>query len=218
MQRFQTTVRLEVQHRTAVTSRQRHRTAHLRQGDLTAACGPLALLMGLIVLGVVTKTEARTLPWEAETVRLAKLWQGMQERFFAGSDLTDLLALLRFMEPRVRHRSVTGGMRRVLAFTQERLAENDLVVLGFGDKGAPGPRHWALAVGTETTVTASKSAFTSVLCLDAAEVAPTIIPFNARLELDSPRRGAGQLHYRGADGRSLLVTCSSAIALSTRAT
>ena len=126
-----------------------------------------------------------------------------------------MLTLLDTVERYVNRESQIGSMRRVLAFTLSRLAANDVVLLGFGE-AAIGTYHWTLAVGVESRVSGRKSRATGVLCMDSAEPAPMLASFNARLEIDSPRRGASKLNYRGADGRPSLVTCTSAIALSRR--
>lgn len=196
--------------------RQRHRSAHLRQGELTGACGNLAILMAMIVLGIATKPYVRRLRYAEEGDLLMPLWNKVQESFFSGADHDEMLGLLDTVERYVHHKAVTGSMRKVLAFALSRLAENDVVILGFGDEGTPGAYHWALAVGLLSKVAGQKNTATAVLCLDAAEAAPTLAPYNAVLDLDSPKRGAQQLHYRGADGRPLLMRITSAIALSPR--
>lgn len=197
------------------SSYRRNRSAHLRQGDLTSASGVLAILMALICLGIATKPYVRRLRMADEGDLLVPLWSKAQETYFSGADHDDMLGLLDTVELYVQSQSAKGSMRTVLAFTLARLAANDVVVLGFGDHGVPGPYHWALAVGTESRVAGVKRTATCVLCLDTLEAAPTLSRYNARLELDSPRRGARQIHYRGADG-PLLMTCTSAIALSRR--
>lgn len=194
----------------------RNRSAHLRQGELTSACGALTILMAMIVLGVATKPYVRRLRMTDEGDLLAPLWSKAQETFFSGADHDDMLALLDTVERYVHYQSVTGSMRKVLTFTLARLAENDVVALGFGVAGDPAPYHWALALGTESKVAGIKRIATGVICLDASEAAPTLSAYNARLDVTSPKRGARQLHYRGADGRPLLMTCTSAIALSRR--
>lgn len=198
------------------SSYRRNRSAHLRQGDLTSASGALAILMAMIVLGIATKPYVRRLRIADDGDLLAPLWSKAKETYFSGPDHDDMLALLDTVELYVHCQSVAGSMRQVLAFTLARLAENDVVVLGFGDEGVPGPYHWSLAVGTEARMAGIERTATSVLCLDTLEAAPTLSRYNARLELDSPKRGARQLHYRGADGRPLLMSCTSAIALSRR--
>lgn len=194
----------------------RNRSAHLRQGELTSACGTWTILMAMVTLGVATKSYVRRLHMTDEGDLLAPLWSKAQETFFSGANHDDMLMLLDTVARYVHRQSVTGSMRQVLAFTLARLGENDVVILGFGDDGVPDPYHWALAVGSEWKLAGVKKAATGVLCLDASEAAPMLAPYNARLELTSPKRGARQLHYRGADGRPLLMTCTSAIALSRR--
>ena len=196
-------------------SYRRSRSAHLRQGELSTS-GSFAILMATIVLGVATKAYVRRLRCVEEGDLLAPLWSKVQKTFFSGTDHEDMVALLDTIDRYVHRQSVNGSMRKVLAFTLARLAENDVVILGFGDEAVSGPYHYVLAVGIEFKVAEQKSITTGVLCLDATEAAPLLAPYNARLELDSPKRGARQLTYRGPDGRPLLMTCTSAIALSRR--
>ena len=196
--------------------RQRHRSAHLRQGELTGACGPLAILMAMIVMGIASKQYVRRLRCAEEGDLLMPLWSKVQDSFFSGADGDQMRELLDEVDRYVHRQCVTGSQRKVLAFTLARLAENDVVVLGFGDQGAPGPYHWSLAVGVLSKVAGQKSTATGVLCLDAAEAAPTLAPYNTVLDLDSPKRGARQLHYWNQEMRPLLVSCTSAIALSLR--
>ena len=196
--------------------RQRYRSAHLRQGELTGECGPLAILMAMITLGVAQRSHVRRLHYAEEGDPLTPLWSKVQESFFSRADQSEMLGLLDTVERYVHREAVTGSMRKVLAFALRRLAENGVVILGFGDESVTGAYHWVLAVGLSSKVTDQKSTATGVLCLDATEAAPTLAPYNAVLDLDSPKRGARQLYYRGPDGRSSLMTCTRAIALSRR--
>jgi len=215
MQTLQTCVHSGVVRHDPTNHWLRNRSAHLRKGDLTRSSGPLSVLMAMMSFGFASKAYVRDLPDAQEGDLLEPLWVRARDVFFAGAEPGQILTLLDAVERYVSRESKTGSMRKVLAFTLARLAANDLVLLGFGE-AAIGTYHWTLAVGVESEVSGRKREATGVLCLDAAEAAPMLAAFNARLELDSPKRGASKLSYRGADGRVLLVTCTSAIALSRR--
>ena len=200
---------------TSASWRRRSRSAHLHQGQLTGCCGGMSVLMSLIVLGVASRAHVRSLRVIAEGDRLEPTWRKVQENFFAGADDGDMVELLGTLHQYLRYRLVTGSMRQVLAFTLERLAKDEVVILGFNDEGAVGG-HWVLACGIELLVAGSTRTTTGVLCLDSAEDPPTLAPFNTRLELESPSRGARFLHYRRPNGSVRIVTCKAAIALSRR--
>jgi hypothetical protein len=197
------------------TWRQRGRSAHLRQGSLEGACGPYACFSALIVLGVASRAHVRCLRLIAEGDRLEQTWRRSQEFFFSGADDRDMVKLLGTLDQYVRHRLVTGSMRQVLAFTLQRLAKDDVVILGLNSESTYGG-HWVLAVGIELIVKGSTRTITGVLCLDSAEEAPVLTPFNTRLDLESPGRGARYLHYRLPTGAVQTITCKTAIALSRR--
>ena len=175
----------------------------------------MSVLMSLIVLGVASRAHIRSLRVIAEGDRLEPTWRKVQETFFRGADDGDLVELLDTLDQYLRHRLVTGSMRQVLTFALERLAKDEIVILGFNDEQAFGG-HWVLACGVELIVAGSTKTTTGVLCLDSAEEPPTIAPFNTRLELESPSRGARYLHYRRPDGGVRIVTCKTAIALARR--
>lgn len=193
--------------------RQRGRSAHLTQGALTGCCGGLAVLMSLVVLGVATRAHIRSLRLMAEGDRLEPTWQKVQELFFTGADEEEMLDLLSTLDRHLRYRLASGSMRKVLAFVLDRLAQGDVVITGLGDLRTYG--HWVLAIGVEQLVVGSARTTTGVLCLDPAEAAPQVAPFNTKLDLESPSRGARKLYYHRPGGMHL-VTCSSAIALSRR--
>jgi hypothetical protein len=192
--------------------RQRGRSAHLRQGSMDGACGPLAVFMSLVVLGVASRALVRSLRVLTND-RLDDTWIKSLDTFFLGTDDSEMVDLLKTLDRSIRHRAVTGSMRQVLDFTLLRLAKNEVVILGFTDAGSHGG-HWVLAIGIEQVVAGAKRTPTGILCLDSAEPAPLLAPFNSRLDLDSPGRGARYLHYRLPEGGIRSVTCKTAIALS----
>jgi hypothetical protein len=175
----------------------------------------MAVLMSMIVLGVASRAHVRSLRVIAEGDRLEPTWRKVQETFFSGADDQDMIELLGTLDQHIRYRPMTGSMRQVLAFTLERLAKDEVVILGVNDESQYGG-HWVLAVGIELIVLGSTRTTTGVLCLDSAEAPPMLAPFNTRLELESPNRGARYLHYRLPDGGVRTITCKTAIALAAR--
>ena len=73
--------------------------------------------------------------------------------------------------------------------------------------------HWVLAVGLEELVTEKSGQVICILCLDSSEPPPDMLRYNARLELQVPKKGATYVRYRGASGNSRSMTIDQSIAL-----
>ena len=193
--------------------RQRQHSPHLRQGSIDAAAGPLCTYMAMIVLGLASKDQVKSLRHGSD-YRFGKTWIKSLDTFFLGASADDLLELLAALDSYLIAEAAIGPTRVTLEFAQRRLARNELVILGLGQETRYG-EHWVLAVGTAAVLMHGKRSTTGLLCLDPAEPAPWVAQFNARLSLDSPRRGARYLHY-AVPNAIQSVNCSTAIALSLR--
>lgn len=200
---------------TGKTARQRGRSAQLGQGDVEGACGACTVLMALIVLGIASRSKLRSIGELEADDPLAGMWAQAQKTYFTGADEDEMRDLFKTLDRLVRYKETCGSKRRVLAFTLDRLEAGDVVVLGFSNKFGHGG-HWVLAVGTESMVVGTKRTTTGVFCLDPSTQAPTVAPYNTKLDLMSPRRGARCLHYRLPSGGLSTVTCDVAFALSVR--
>ena len=195
------------------TWRQRHRTPHLRQGDLDGSCGASVVLTALIILRLATWAEVRTLRILSPG-RLEETYSKCLETFFGGSSDADMFELLDTLRGTLRYRVTTGSMRRVRDFALARLRLDELVIVGINPWGTR-RGHWVLGVGAEIVSNAGSRAVIGILCLDPAEPSPLVAPFNGKLDLESPATGARHVHYRTA-GSIRNVTCKIAIALSLR--
>ena len=198
---------------TGATWRQRHRTPHLRQGDLDGSCGQACVFMSMILLRIARWSEIRTLRM-VSSGRYEDTHRQALETWFVGTTDEGLLGLLNTLRPRIRYRHVQGSMKIVRNFALERLAKDELVIMGINKWGSR-RGHWTLAIGTEIRRIGPSSDITGILCLDPVESSPTIGCFNAKIDLLSPALGARHVHYR-TEGHIRNVTCSSAISVALR--
>lgn len=192
------------------TWRQQEHTPHLRQGSLDAASAHLCMFMALMLLGLASKDEIRSLRHGTD-YRFGATWNRSLESFFSGANSTEVLDFLRTLKEQVAYHAASGSTMHTLDFARRGLNQNNLVILGLEREGQYGKR-WTLGIGTEWLMKGSQRDTTSILCLDPAEPAPSVAQFNARLRLNSPRRGSRQLHY-AVPGAIQSVSCDFAICL-----
>ena len=195
------------------TWRQRHRTPHLRQGDLDGSCGQACVFMSMILLRIARWSEIRTLRI-GSSGRYEDTQRRALETWFAGTTDEGLLDLLGTLKSRLRYRHAQGSMKVVRTFALQRLAKDELVIMGINTWGTR-RGHWTLAIGTEIRRIGPASDVTGILCLDPVECSPQIGCFNAKIDLLSPAAGARHVHYR-TDGHIRNVTCGSAVSVALR--
>ena len=192
------------------TWRQHEHTPHLRQGSVDAASAHLCMFMALTLLGIASKDDIRSLRHGTDYL-FGATWTRSLESFFTGANSAEVLDLLRTLKGQVAFHTASGSTMHTLDFARRGLNRNDLVILGLECEGRSGKR-WTLGVGTESLTKGSRSDTTSILCLDPGEAPPSVAQFNARLRLNSPRRGSRQLHY-AVPGAIQSVSCDFAICL-----
>ena len=190
----------------------RQRGPHLMQGDLDGASGVCALWSALITLSFVTRAQAKSFRHQISHGVLQRLWLSGLDTYFAGSDDDQMLALVQVVGKRLCHERSIGPMRAQVEFVLRCLRAGGVVMLKLEQRAAA-EDHWTLAVGWETLGVQGKERAIGILCLDSAEPGPSLLRFNCRLELDSPRFGATYVRYRRASGDACGMKIVSAIAL-----
>ena len=191
------------------------RGPHLMAGEWDGACGLYTRWTALIVLGVATRSDVLALPSSSKAV-LAEVWARGVETYFSGTDSDEIQSLLRGLERHVSYRSCDGAMRTQIDFVTDSLRRGEVVIVGLERLRGRGDGHWVLAVGMEELVSKTTSEVIGILCLDSGEPAPQLLRFNARLDLQVPKRGATYVRFHGVSGDARSMTIDSAISLERR--
>lgn len=191
--------------------RQESGVPFLAQGSIDASSGALSLLMALMVLGLASRDRVQSLGYGADRW-LDAAWRRTLEWYFTGGGPDDVEEVLGLIEGPIAWQSYRGSTRACIAFAATQVGSGIPVLLCLGRREAL-PGQWCVGVGTEHD--ASRAAARSLLCLDPSQSPPGLAPFNSRLSLDSPRRGAAELHY-AVPGRILTRPCHCAIAIARR--
>ncbi len=189
---------------------------HLRQGDMDGACGPYAVIMGLLALGLVDRDEVTGTHRLDGRKRYAKLWRCFSDAkdplLRRGTDLDELREALEQSFPSllqvVPAKSRGAGLFK---WAQLLIEENVPAIVGFDWQGGGG--HAALVVGYECD---HEGKTDSLLLLDPGAAPPRVTVYNATIR-NVGRRGTWPYEYM-ADGESHLVSLDSAIALRCRMT
>ena len=189
------------------------RGPHLMAGDLDGACGPLAVWSAAILLGIVTRPQVICRDFASAGDRFDAAWQKSLALWFDGADEDEAVALLATVAPFIDHHECSGAMRKQVDFVVDRLRRNEVVLAGL-ERRDERDGHWVLAVGLEELVTEKGGQVIGILCLDSSEPPPDLLRYNARLELQVPKKGATYVRYRGASGDSRSMTIDRSIALS----
>ena len=122
----------------------------LKQGSADGACGPYALLMALIMLGLIDYKDATNLWWIKRSSRFGKMITKMKEHetlFQDGTDLNQLKELLEYGFKKNLELKVSEEKGRdLINFCMEELKNDKPTIIGV--KGV-NLEHWLLAVGYE---------------------------------------------------------------------
>lgn len=191
---------------------------HLHQGDLDGACGPYAVLMGLLTLGLVKRNDVTA--WGAVERRtnvgklIARMSEGWSTLFKEGTDLTDLTDLLGgLFRTTLNVIPFSGAGVNCRSFVREQILAGNPVVLGLHWENGG---HWVLAVGLDSMVNGTEREVCRFLVLDPSSAPSTVCPWNGIVEA---RGSGGRYPYTWwTDGRGgeTKVAFDSALALSAR--
>ena len=181
-------------------------------GDLDGACGPLSFWTALVALGIVTRSQVICRDFAGAGDKFDAAWEKSLALWFDGTDEDEMVASLATVAPFIERQECYGAMRKQVDFVIERLRRNEVVLLGL-ERRDERDGHWVLAVGLEELVSEKSGEVFSILCLDSSERPPDMLRYNARLELQVPKKGATYVRYRGASGDSRSMTIDRSIAL-----
>ena len=189
------------------------RGPHLRSGDIDGSCGPLSLWSALIVLGFATRAQVICQKFMFTDDAFGETWLRSLDVWFQGTTEDEYQVLLDTVSGYVRRTECRGAMRKQIEFTIDSLRRGEVVLLGME---RPGGRdgHVTLAVGLEELVSADDTEVIGILCLDSSEPPPELLRYNARLELNVPKKRATYVRFHGVSGDARSMTIDSAIALS----
>lgn len=191
------------------------RGPHLRSGDIDGSCGPLALWSALVILGFATRPQVICQKFMFTDDAFAETWLRSLDVWFQGASEQDYELLLDTVSRYVRRTECKGAMRKQIEFTIESLRRGEVVLLGME---RPGGRegHWTLAVGLEELVSGDSAEVIGILCLDSSEPPPELLRYNARLELNVPKKRATYVRFHGVSGDARSMTIDGAISLAGR--
>lgn len=182
---------------------------HMRQGDADGACGPYALMMGLITLGTLKREEAVNMGnldgrRPAGRFRNALLEHGAL--ISKGTSTQDLINLAwHFRVDGIAPELITGNKSELVKAIQDAI-KNDAVPLLFVSWSKL-EAHWLMVVGHQGYE--EENGFyqpTHLLCLDPGSEAPKASLWNAVIEVRDEegkalRGGTYTCDHWGLDGR-----------------
>ena len=192
------------------------RGPHLRSGDIDGSCGPLSLWSALIILGFATRPQVICQKFMFTNDAFAETWLRSLDVWFQGATEDEYKVLLNTVSRYVRQAQCKGAMQKQVDFTIESLRRGEVVLLGMERPGAR-DGHWTLAVGLEELVSKDSAEVTGILCLDSSEPPPELLRYNARLDLNVPKKRATYVRFHGVSGDARSMTIDSAISLARRA-
>lgn len=191
---------------------------HLHQGDLDGACGPYAVLMGLLALGLVKRDDVTG--WGAVDRRttvgklIARMSEGHSTLFREGTNLRDLTNLVgEIFRTNLEVIPFDGSGVDCRSFVHKHILAGNPVVLGlqWEDKG-----HWVLVIGLAVHVDGTERKWCRFLILDPSQLPALVCPWNGIIDT---RGGGGRYPYTWwTDGikRKTKVAFDSAMALVAR--
>ncbi|WP_084158885.1 hypothetical protein [Solidesulfovibrio alcoholivorans] len=169
---------------------------YLRQGDLDGACGPYAVIMALLALGVVERTNLDEYVYgqmDGRT-RLGKIfsyYDNFNKRFFNdGTCLSDLVnALNKSYSQQISVSTFgDGGFRQKIEFIQRSIGRGDAIIMMINLEGYS---HWVVCVGYQDA-----NVITRLCLLDSGENS-SCHRYNAKIEFTNRRKNPVCL-YQGS--------------------
>lgn len=182
---------------------------HLRQGDMDGACGPYCMMMCLLILGVIGRSEALAPDNLDGRTSIGKLWAYFREfkAFFSeGTTIDDLEKLLSIFKRHLSVESCPDSGLEARKFVFEHLTNDHPVVLGIHGAGLA---HWVVIVGWEDVE--SDGIPERFLLLDPGLESPRTSAWNAVIDLASVY---GRYPYNYWDGQQQqYVSLNGAVAI-----
>lgn len=165
---------------------------HLQQGELDGACGPHCMLMALMILGVLKRTELGSLP-KARSRSLSRLWWMAERNYFEGTTAAELRCMLAPYEKSIETRVLRKNQ---IARTIQVIDASGVAIVNIHNADF---NHWVLAVGTGGHSAADDSTPRELLILDPGCSPIPLAIWNATLSTKCD--GQGRYSYDTPDGR-----------------
>lgn len=193
---------------------------HLRQGDSDGACGPYALMMALLTLGVLERKEITDMNlWDGRSregkFRNALISHGaLISSGTNGEDLANLAQHFRGSGIEAEH--VTGSKKQLVSELRDALDRDGIPLIGVSWSKHSG--HWMMVVGHQGYVHEGQYQLTHLLCLDPSTEAPRASLWNAVIEVfteegQSASRGIYSSNHWGMDGHTSACKLDEAVVL-----
>ncbi|WP_137819031.1 hypothetical protein [Pseudomonas sp. 2FG] len=160
---------------------------HLRQGDMDGACGPYCIVMALIALGLMTRSQAENMDQFDGRGKKGHFRDALKD-FGAlvsqGTNTNDLLRLTDFFKTEQLKRNHVFGKKEDVFNAVNDAVEDALPIICLRWEGGSG--HWLLVVGYQGIKCDGELRATHLLCLDPGQETPTTGLWNAVVEVFKP--------------------------------
>lgn len=154
---------------------------HMRQGDADGACGPYALMMGLITLGALEREGVANMGDSDGRSRVGRFRNTLLEHgalISRGTTTQDLINLAwHFRADGIAPELVTGNKGELVHVIQNAIENAAVPLLSVSWSRLEG--HWLMVVGHQGYESEGVYQPTHVLCLDPASEAPKASLWNA---------------------------------------
>ncbi|WP_435607966.1 hypothetical protein [Pseudomonas knackmussii] len=165
---------------------------HMRQGDADGACGPYALMMGLITLGALERDAITDMSARHGNSRVGRFRNALLEHgalISSGTNTADLIGLAdHFSGLGVQAEQTQGSKKALIERIQEDIDCNAIPLIGVSWSKLEG--HWMMVVGHQGFEVDGVYQPTHLLCLDPLSEAPKASLWNAIIEVADDTGGA----------------------------
>ncbi|MBH3432648.1 hypothetical protein I5T21_07070 [Pseudomonas citronellolis] len=194
---------------------------HMRQGDADGACGPYALMMGLITLGALERDDITDMSAQHGNSRVGRFRNALQEHgalISGGTSTADLIGLAdHFSGLGIQAEQTQGSKMALVERIQENIECNAIPLISVSWSMFEG--HWMMVVGHQGFEVDGIYQPTHLLCLDPASEAPKASLWNAVIEVADDtggalRGGAFTCNHWGLDGNAAKCKLDELLTLS----
>lgn len=177
----------------------------------SSACGAHCAAIALALLGDIHDVSVLS---ERRNGVAARLWHAARAMYFDGVDVTGLAAMIDDMGTNRPLATCSGSHTRCLDFILAHLAKGEVVIASWHSRRGR-QHHWVVIVGTEMRQMERHFKPTALLALDPGVCEPLLCGANSRLEITvhPAPRSKSYVRYGCADGSTLAVTLTSALAI-----
>lgn len=181
---------------------------HMRQGDADGACGPYALMMGLITLGALKRDRIAYMgDWDGRS-REGRFRNALREHgalVSRGTTTRDLMELAEhFRREDVISALIDGNKKELVKSVQDEIARDAVALICVSWSKLEG--HWLMVVGHQGYEENGVYQPTHLLCLDPLSEAPKSSLWNAVIAVydddgKALRGGTYSCDHWGMDGQ-----------------